>query len=92
MKLNKFGVCEFKNWISNEKIYVKKSLRNKKKTETVDIVEKLPVKLYTEFSNAMLFYVLFISNPTINCLQTEKSRLNKYSTIADQHVFLSTLS
>ena len=40
-RLNKFGVWQFRMWISSEKKYVEKSLRTKKKTDAVDLAEEL---------------------------------------------------
>ena len=37
IKKNKFGVWQFRMWISSEKKYVEKSLRTKKKTDAVDL-------------------------------------------------------
>ena len=39
IKQNKFGVWQFRMWISSEKKYVEKSLRTKKKTDAVDLAE-----------------------------------------------------
>lgn len=74
------------------KRYMSKNHYAPKKTEIVDIVEELSVKLRTKLTYGMLFRLISTSNTTINCLQTEKSRLNKHSTKADQHVCLSKLS
>ena len=41
IKQNKFGVWQFRMWISSEKKYVEKSLRTKKKTDAVDLAEEL---------------------------------------------------
>lgn len=37
IKQNKFGVWQFRMWISSEKKYVEKLLRSKKKTGAVDL-------------------------------------------------------
>jgi len=44
-RLNKFGVWQFRMWISSEKKYVEKSLRTKKKTDAVDLAEELYINL-----------------------------------------------
>ena len=45
IKQNKFGVWQFRMWISSEKKYVEKSLRTKKKTDAVDLAEELYIQL-----------------------------------------------
>ena len=45
IKQNKFGVWQFRMWISSEKKYVEKSLRTKKKTDAVDLAEELYINL-----------------------------------------------
>ena len=51
IKQNKFGVWQFRMWISSEKKYVEKSLRTKKKTDAVDLAEELYIKLRNELAN-----------------------------------------
>jgi len=51
IKQNKFGVWQFRMWISSEKKYVEKSLRTKKKTDAVDLAGELYMKLRNELAN-----------------------------------------
>ena len=51
IKQNKFGVWQFRMWISSEKKYVEKSLRTKKKTDAVDLAEELYIQLRNELAN-----------------------------------------
>ena len=51
IKQNKFGVWQFRMWISGEKKYVEKSLRTKKKTDAVDLAEELYKQLRNELAN-----------------------------------------
>ena len=40
IKQNKFGVWQFRMWVSNEKRYYEKSLRTKRRAEAIDKAEK----------------------------------------------------
>lgn len=51
IKQNKFGVWQFRMWISSEKKYVEKSLRTKKKTDAVDLEEELYIQLRNKYVN-----------------------------------------
>ena len=51
IKQNKFGVWQFRMWVSSEKKYVEKSLRTKKKTDAVDLAEELYIQLRNELAN-----------------------------------------
>lgn len=41
IKQNKFGVWQFRMWVSNEKRYYEKSLRTKRRTDAIDKAERL---------------------------------------------------
>jgi len=56
IKQNKFGVWQFRMWISSEKKYVEKSLRTKKKTDAVDLAEELFIKLHNELANGKTLF------------------------------------
>ena len=56
IKLNKFGVWQFRMWISSEKKYVEKSLRTKKKTDAVDLAEELYIQLRNELANGKTLF------------------------------------
>ena len=56
IKQNKFGVWQFRMWISSEKKYVEKSLRTKKKTDAVDLAEELYIKLRNELANGKTLF------------------------------------
>jgi len=56
IKQNKFGVWQFRMWISNEKKYVEKSLRTKNKTDAVDLAEELYIQLRNELANSKTFF------------------------------------
>jgi hypothetical protein len=49
-KQNRFGVWQFRMWISSEKKYVEKSLRTKKRTDAEDLAEELCIKLHNELA------------------------------------------
>ncbi len=51
IKQNKFGVWQFRMWISSEKKYVEKSLRTKKKTDALDLAEELYIQLLNKYEN-----------------------------------------
>jgi hypothetical protein len=56
IKQNKFGVWQFRMWISGEKKYVEKSLRTKKKTDAVDLAEELYIQLRIELANGKTLF------------------------------------
>ena len=56
IKQNKFGVWQFRMWISSEKKYVEKSLRTKKKTDAVDLAEELYIQLRNELANGKTLF------------------------------------
>ena len=56
IKQNKFGVWQFRMWISSEKKYVEKSLRTKKKTDDVDLAEELYIQLRNELANGKTLF------------------------------------
>ena len=56
IKQNKFGVWQFRMWISGEKKYVEKSLRTKKKTDAVDLAEELYIQLRNELANGKTLF------------------------------------
>ena len=56
IKQNKFGVWQFRIWISSEKNCVKKSLRTKKKTDTVDLAEELYIQLHNKLANGKTLF------------------------------------
>ena len=56
IKQNKFGVWQFRMWISSEKKYVEKSLHTKKKTDAVDLAEELYIKLRNELANGKTLF------------------------------------
>jgi hypothetical protein len=56
IKQNKFGVWQFRMRISSEKKYVEKSLRTKKKTDAVELVEELYIKLRNELANGKTLF------------------------------------
>ena len=51
IKQNKFGVWQFRMWISSEKKYFEVSTRKKKQTEAIDVAEELYIKLRNELAN-----------------------------------------
>ena len=57
IKQNKFGVWQFRMWISSEKKYFEKSLRTKKKTDAVDLAEELYIQLHNELANGKTLFV-----------------------------------
>ena len=50
IKQNKFGVWQFRMWISSEKKYVEKSLRTKKKTDALNSAEESYIQLRNELA------------------------------------------
>jgi len=56
IKQNKFGVWQFRMWISSEKKYVEKSLRTKKKTDAVDLAEELYIQLRNKLANGKTLF------------------------------------
>jgi hypothetical protein len=50
IKQNKYGVWQFRMWVSNEKRYYEKSLRTKRRAEAIDKAEKLK-KVYEDFGD-----------------------------------------
>lgn len=56
IKQNKFGVWQFRMWISSEKKYVEKSLRTKKKTDAEDLAEELYIQLRNELANGKTLF------------------------------------
>ena len=56
IKQNKFCVWQFRMWRSSEKKYVEKSLRTKKKTDTVDLAEELYIRLRNELAKGKTLF------------------------------------
>ena len=55
-KQSKFGVWQFRMRISNDKKYVEKQLRSKKKTDAVDLAEELYMQLRNELANGKILF------------------------------------
>ncbi len=53
IKQNKFGVWQFRMWISSEKKYVEKLLCTKKKTDAMELIQ---FKSYTLISYSKMSY------------------------------------
>ena len=56
IKQNKFGVWQFRMWISSEEKYVEKSLCTRKKTYAVDLAEELYIQLRNELANGKTLF------------------------------------
>ena len=50
IKQNKFGVWQFRMWVSNEKRYYEKSLRTKRRAEAIDKAEEMYFDLQNSFA------------------------------------------
>ena len=74
IKQNKFGVWQFRMWISSEKKYVEKSLRTKKKTDAVDLAEELYIQLRNELANGKTLFALLMQKQCNSTLLANREK------------------
>ena len=68
IKQNKFGVWQFRVWISSEKKYVEKSLCTKKKTVAKDLVEELYIQLRNELADSKTLFANSYAKAMEQCI------------------------
>jgi len=81
IKQNKFGVWQFRMWISSERKYVEKSLRTKKNTDAVDLAEELYIQLRNELANGKTLF-----------LSTYAEAMQKFIAYKQREVYVNALT
>ena len=61
IKQNKFGVWQFRMWVSNEKRYYEKSLRTKRRVEAIDKAEEMYFDLQNELKDGRKLFSVSIA-------------------------------
>ena len=62
IKQNKFGVWQFRMWVSNEKRYYEKSLRTKRRAEAIDKAEEIYFDSQNELKDGRKLFSVSIAN------------------------------
>ena len=72
IKQNKFGVWQFRMWVSNEKRYYEKSLRTKRRAEAIDKAEEIYFDLQNELKDGRKLFSVSIADAVAIYLEYRK--------------------
>ena len=72
IKQNKFGVWQFRMWVSNEKRYYEKSLRTKRRAEAIDKAEEMYFDLQNELKDGRKLFSVSIADAVAIYLEHRK--------------------
>ena len=72
IKQNKFGVWQFRMWVSNEKRYYEKSLRTKRRAEAIDKAEEMYFDLKNELKDGRKLFSVSIADAVAIYLEHRK--------------------
>jgi len=72
IKQNKFGVWQFRMWVSNEKRYYEKSLRTKRRLEAIDKAEEMYFDLQNELKDGRKLFSVSIAEAVAIYLEYRK--------------------
>ena len=72
IKQNKFGVWQFRMWVSNEKRYYEKSLRTKRRAEAIDKAEEMYFDLQNELKDGRKLFSVSIADAVAIYLEYRK--------------------
>jgi len=72
IKQNKFGVWQFRMWVSNEKRYYEKSLRTKRRAEAIDKAEEMYFDLQNELKDGKKLFSFSIADAVAIYLEHRK--------------------
>ena len=72
IKQNKFGVWQFRMWVSNEKRYYEKSLRTKRRAEAIDKAEEMYFDLQNELKDGRKLFSVSIAEAVAIYLEHRK--------------------
>ena len=84
IKQNKFGVWQFRMWVSNEKRYYEKSLRTKRRAEAIDKAEEMYFDLQNELKDGRKLFSVSIAKakpfPSVKPPQPSTSNVTSQGT------------
>jgi len=72
IKQNKFGVWQFRMWVSKEKRYYEKSLRTKRRAEAIDKAEEMYFDLQNELKDGRKLFSVSIADAVAIYLEHRK--------------------
>ena len=81
IKQNKFGVWQFRMWVSNEKRYYEKSLRTKRRAEAIDKAEEMYFDLQNELKDGRKLFSVSIAEAVAIYLEQGISKAKPFLSV-----------